>query len=658
MLRLFLLAFAMLMTAESAMAAKPGQKPNIILIMADDMGFESVGAYRGQSYATPNMDALAMNGIAFDRAYATPLCSNSRIQLMTGRYQNRNWEAFGILPRSERTIGHYMRDAGYSTLMVGKWQLTSYDGLDYPGAETRRDIGMHPRDAGFDEFSLYHTGHTEDKGSRYADPTIETQNGFLKDTKGKYGPDIWVNTLLDFVDRKSKSDKPFFAYYAMALPHGPFNPTPDSPEWADPATRKMTEDRFYGDMVQYADKLIGRIMATLKERGLDDNTLVLLYSDNGTHPSILSRANGQWLQGGKSYTNELGIRVPLIAHWGGKTPVGTRTNALVDSTDILPTLLDAAGALDKVRSGLKKEGKGGFDGISFLPTLLNRPGPKREWSYLHFETRPGFDKDRYYLQRLAFDGMHKLYEDGRMFRQDGRDIYENVPLMPQDDSPAAQAARQRLQKVLDSMKPYTLFDPASVPRENVAMKLYANSVFLSSLGYVVMEAETVPAERDESWHQENLISGFTGKGYVRALRDQPEKPTKGILQFPYQTLIDGKWSLGIRYRYDHADPTARAGLWVRIDNGPWGLYRTAPGATQKGWQWSLIDAHGEFGSARPMKPGSHLIEIAPHDDNLSIDRLVTYHEMRDGKAVMNDYPESEFNPFVRVEATLEEKGKK
>lgn len=642
MVRHISLVIALLAGLLAGGAALAEDRPNIVLIMADDLGWESVGAYGGQSYATPNIDALAARGLTFERAYATPLCTNTRLQLMTGKYQQRYWEAFGTFPRSERTFGHYMRAAGYATAMVGKWQLTSYDGRDYPGAEARRDIGMHPRDAGFDEWALFHTGHTEDKGSRYADPTIETHEGFLGDTKGQYGPDISVARLVDFIDRKGRAGQPFFAYYAMALPHGPFNPTPDSPEWADPATRMDTDERHYGPMVEYMDKLVGRILSALEERRLSEDTLVLFYSDNGTHPTILSQADGRWLQGGKSYTNELGIRVPLVAYWKGRTPAGGTTQALVDSTDFLPTMLAAARRPDLLGEPI--------DGISFLPLLLGEEGPQREWSYLHFETRPGFDKDRFYLQRLAFDGVYKLYEDGRLFAQDASDIYENASSMPADDTPEAHAARSKLQAVLDSMKPYSLFDPATVPRTDPAMELLAECAFLSSLGYVVMEAESVPAPRDESWRVENMVPGFTGKGYIRALRDQSGEPAKGILRFPFQTLIDGEWQIGIRFRNDHSDPAKTPGLWVRLDGGPWRAHRALPQDGHAGWRWSLAGEGGALGRPVQFARGSHTIQIAPMDDNLKVDRIVAWHEARDGAAIRETYPESDFNPWIRVEA--------
>ncbi len=223
LLAALLLAFT---TAPSLLyATAPAQRaPNVVLIMADDLGVECLGSYGGTSYKTPVLDKLAREGIRFTHAYAQPLCANTRLQLMTGLYNHRNWIAFGILDPSSKTFGHWMQEAGYKTCIAGKWQLQSYDPPDYPGAEKRRGIGMKPEDAGFDEYCLWHTGHTELKGSRYSNPVINENGKLRDDLEGRYGPDIWVEYINGFMERHV--DEPFFIYYPMALPHWPMVPTP------------------------------------------------------------------------------------------------------------------------------------------------------------------------------------------------------------------------------------------------------------------------------------------------------------------------------------------------------------------------------------------------------------------------------------------------
>lgn len=609
------------------------ERPNIVLIMADDMGFDSVGSYGATSYETPNIDRLASQGMQFDRAYATPLCTNTRLQLMTAYYNNRNFTSFGILDPDAKTIGHFMSEAGYTSLMAGKWQLQSYDPVSWPGAENRRGTGMHPRDAGFDEFSLYHTGHTELKGSRYANPVIETNDGFLDGTKGKYGPDIWANTIIDFIDRKAGGDKPFFVYYAMALPHGPFVPTPDSEEWATPELRLEQDVKFYGDMVEYADKIIGQIMDHLDRKGLSDNTLVLFYSDNGTHPSVLSDWNGITVQGGKSFSNQQGMRVPLIARWPGKIAADTHSGALVDSTDFIPTLLQAAKAQSVPHD---------IDGKSFLPVVLGKAKSTRDWVFLHHETRPGYDKDRFYLIRLALDESYKLYEDGRMFAVDSADIYEEVPMLPEEDTHQLRTARLRLQGVLDSMKPYRHYDPSTMPRPDFAAQVYSGHRFDEYMGLIVIEAERGRIPRDESWHEESFIPGYSGMGYVRSLRDQPKAPTIGVLEYPINVVgQQSEWSLRIRHRFDHADADKASAVWVKIDDGEWSLYSTGNDGEHRGWQWTSLDD----AKAVSLTEGKHVISLAPFNDNLEIDKLALVREGRLIPKDLDSLPQTPFHPW-------------
>lgn len=381
-------------------------RPNIILIMADDLGYECVESYGGASYSTPNLDRLAEEGMRFSFAYSQPLCTNTRTELMTGKYLHQNWLAFGILDPDERTFGHLMKEEGYTTCIVGKWQLQSYDPPDYPGSEKRRGIGMFPGDAGFDEYCLWHTAHTEDKGSRYADPVIEQNGKFLEGMKGKYGPDIFMEYLNDFVGRNRGN--PFFVYYPMALPHGPFVPTPLSGVWIDEAKRHQPDTAYFGDMVEYCDLIVGQISANLKELGLEENTLLLFYSDNGTHQSLYSLKDGQMFRGGKGLTVDAGIRVPMFASWKGVISPETVSDALVYATDFLPTILEAAGG--------KVPEDQGSDGNSFFSLLTGEGGPGRSWIYTDFNPKPGWDKDQFEQRRYVLDREYKLYDDGSFFR--------------------------------------------------------------------------------------------------------------------------------------------------------------------------------------------------------------------------------------------------
>lgn len=417
------------------------ERPNVILMMADDLGVECLECYGGTSYQTPALDRLAEQGIRFTQAYAQPLCTNTRVQLMTGLYNNRNWIAFGLLDPEATTLGHLMKRAGYDTCIVGKWQLQSYDPPDFPGAELRRGKGMKVNEAGFDEYSLFHSWHTEDKGSRYANPTIYQNGKLLQEIEGEYGPDLWVEYIEDYLERKQDSERLFFLYYPMALPHWPMVPTPNSPEWKDPSRRHEEDTKYFKDMVEYMDDCVGRIVNKVDALGLKEETLILFYSDNGTHLKITSQTKDGPVAGGKGMTTDAGTHVPLIARWPGMIEPGVNDN-LIDSTDFLPTVLAAAG--ESVPEELQ------VDGVSFYPQLLGKPGTPREWIFCHFEPRPGWDKDQFTKLRFARDQRFKLYGDGRLYDLPN-DKLEQHPIPKPQTAKAANQARAKLQAVLDRM---------------------------------------------------------------------------------------------------------------------------------------------------------------------------------------------------------------
>ncbi len=439
-----------LVVASFVMELLAQDRPNVILIMADDIGVEGIGCYGGTSYRTPALDRLAAQGVRFTHAYAQPLCTNTRVQLMTGLYNNRNWLYFGILDPEARTIGHYMKGAGYSTCIAGKWQLQSYDPPSYPSSHLRRGKGMKVMDAGFDEYSLFHSWHTEDKGSRFADPTLYENGNLLKEIDGGYGPDHWVEFINDFITRKKDEEEPFFVYYAMALPHRPFVPTPDSADWSDRAGRSTEDVRHFPDMVEYMDQCVGRIIQRVDELGLGEDTLILFYSDNGTHQKITSQTTEGPVLGGKGRTSDAGTHVPLMVRWTGKIQPGVNTN-LVDSTDFLPTVMEAAGR------PIAREAK--LDGISFYPQLFGSADRVRPWVFCHYDPRPGWDKDQFRKIRFARDQRFKLYGDGKLFDVPN-DKLEKRPILAAADTEASRAARQRLAVVLEQMP-----NPDPAPRD-------------------------------------------------------------------------------------------------------------------------------------------------------------------------------------------------
>ena len=187
---------------------------NVILIMADDLGYECLSSYGGESYKTPHLDRLSAGGMTFLNAHSQPICTPSRVQIMTGKYNVKNYKKFAYLDPNEKTFAHYFKDAGYKTCMVGKWQLAG--GIDAP---------YH---FGFDEYSLWRI-MKNDNQSRYPNPGIVENGEFKNYQNGEYGPDRMNQFALKFIE--DNKDKAFMLYYSMLLVHNPFEPTPDSEDW-------------------------------------------------------------------------------------------------------------------------------------------------------------------------------------------------------------------------------------------------------------------------------------------------------------------------------------------------------------------------------------------------------------------------------------------
>ncbi len=431
----------------SAQAQAAAAKPNIVLIMADDLGYECLGVNGSADYHTPHLDRLAQSGARFTHYYTTPLCTPTRVQLMTGRYNFRSYQQFGILPQGEKTFAHMLKAAGYATGVAGKWQL------DASGGQT-------PEQAGFDEYCLWNIsldGQTTAR-IRYADPSLlyldrETRKPTLKQFQGDYGPDVCDRYLDPFLERCAREKKPFLAYYPLMLTHDPFQPTPHSPEWKD-GNRLMKRPKFFKDMVEYMDHQVGRIVERLEKLGIRDNTLVIFTSDNGTHKSLSSRLkDGRVIPGGKGVLTDAGTHEPLIVNWPGKIAPGQVRDELADSSDMLPTLAEVAGAPLP-----KPPGDGVIDGRSFLSLKPSRAKQPREWVLIDYragQRGPGRNDGRF-----ARDRRWKLYGFGHQgeprFRSgqlfDLRNDPEEQTPVTATEGEAAQA-RARLQKVLDTMRP-------------------------------------------------------------------------------------------------------------------------------------------------------------------------------------------------------------
>ena len=327
-----------------------------------------------------------------------------------------------------------------------------------------RNKGQKIEDAGFDEYSVWHAHHTEDKGSRYKDPVIYQNGSYLNNTENKYGDDIFCDYILDFAER-NKSEQ-FFAYFPMALTHRPFEPTPDSPEWEEFESYTNSENsrkwrtfdtvegwddnpKFYKDMVEYHDKIIGRLIDGLEEMGLREDTLIIYVGDNGSPIEVCSiMHNHDEVCGGKGLTKDRGTHVPLICNQPGKIDKSVIYD-LVDSTDFLPTILEAA--------GISAPKDYVMDGRSFYPQLLGENGTPRDWIFFHFDPlsprsiisgSPAASKP---LIRFVREKRWKLYDDGRLYDLK-EDPDEDIPLLSSSDNDNSKNIRTKLEKVLETMQ--------------------------------------------------------------------------------------------------------------------------------------------------------------------------------------------------------------
>lgn len=384
-------------------------KPNIILILSDDVGLGNIGCYGAPArFKTPNIDALAKGGIRFDTCYSTPLCGPSRCQILTGRYPFRTGmttNATGaVVSRDEVMIPKALKPAGYVTGMVGKWsQLT-----------------LEPADWGFDEYLRFPAS-----GRYWREQTTTYKvDGVTKELpEGKYLPDIMHDWLVDFMTRHK--DQPFFVHYAMSHIHGPIVRTPDS----------KPGSVYYDDMVAYMDKLVGRLVDALEKLKLRQKTLVIFVGDNGTAQNWANVAtvHGRQLSGAKGSMLEGGSRVPMVANWPGTVPSGKVVTDLIDFSDFYPTFCALAGAK------LPKDVV--IDGVSFADRLKGKPGKPREWVYVELN-------GRWYVRDKGW----KLTSSGDLFDMSQAPFVEK-PVPADTTDSAAIAARKRLQAVLNKLDP-------------------------------------------------------------------------------------------------------------------------------------------------------------------------------------------------------------
>jgi arylsulfatase A len=405
-----LLLLASLCVLSGALSAGPA-KPNIIFILADDLGLDGVSCYGTDKRKTPNIDKLAASGMRFETCYAAPLCGPSRCVLMTGRYAfrtggitNQSWRNGGPGAKSEdeNPVAKLLKQAGYATGEAGKW----------------RQVGGTPADWGFDEYCTDPTA-----GGWFWKNSYEKNGEQITTPEEQYNPDIIQQFSIDFIRRHK--DGPFFLYYPMHLVHGPILRTPDSKE------AKGAD--FYNDNIAYMDKQVGEIVAEVEKLGLLEKTLIIFSGDNGTALTYPATIGGRMINGKKASMLEGGSRVPFIASWPGSTPAGKVSKDIVNFTDMLATFAELGAA--KLPDGFK------YDSVSIAPQLRGEEGTPREWAFVQLGSK-------WYVREQDW----KLNESGELFDMSDAPFTEK-PVIASADTEASKAARERLTKVLAELNP-------------------------------------------------------------------------------------------------------------------------------------------------------------------------------------------------------------
>ncbi len=391
---------------------KEQKKPNIIFILADDLGIGDVGCYGADIYKTPNIDKLASQGIRFTNAFTAPLCGPSRATILTGRHLFRtgatNQDATGEMkPSVETFMPAYLKQAGYVSTAIGKWG----------------QLPLEPSDWGFDDYLKFKGSgvywNTQEKGKTYLVNGVETK---LNDKE--YLPDVMHKKLVEFMTQNQ--DKPFYAYYSLSHVHNEILPTPDS---------KPDSKNIYADNISYMDKLVGELRTELDRLKLSDNTILVFFGDNGTAGGKADAATigGRRLIGQKGSMEEGGSIEPLIVYWPGITPNGKVSSELISAVDFVPTFAEIAGAQlpkDKI-----------LDGQSFNAQLHGEKGNPRTSIFVQLA-------NNYYVRSTDY----KLNQAGELFDM-SKAPFEEILIPVDTKDPKAFDARKSLQAELDRLNP-------------------------------------------------------------------------------------------------------------------------------------------------------------------------------------------------------------
>lgn len=433
-----LLASLAILASFCASLGGANAKPNIIYILADDLGFAELGCNGADKYKTPQIDALANSGVRFTRFYTAPLCGPSRALILTGRYAFRTGavtqDACKTIIRTgekaEKMIPVVLKQAGYATAMIGKWGQLSPSG---DPAEWGFDHDLHFKGSGMYWNSKVAQPMSEGGNVRGDPDTYVIDGKTIKVKDNEYIPDILHRDATAWLEAHKSG--PFFLYYSMSHVHGEILPTPDSVASPKGETDAARRQRHYVDNITYMDKLVGKLMAELDRLKLRENTLIIFMGDNGSAKPNAPEATigGQRLDGEKGSMKEGGGLVPFFAVWPGVTPAGRINAHVADASDLLPTFAEVAGAA--LPAGRV------IDGRSLVSQLKGDTKSPRTWAFCQLS-------NNYYVREAGW----KLDQSGTLY--DMKDApFKEVAVAADTKDEAALAARQRLAAALAGLNP-------------------------------------------------------------------------------------------------------------------------------------------------------------------------------------------------------------
>jgi arylsulfatase A len=433
------LVFRLLLILLSLVTVAWSRPANVIFILADDLGRETLGCYGGESYTTPNLDRLASEGTRFEACYATPMCSPTRCLLMTGRYNFRNYTEWARMDFSEPTLARHMKAGGYETAVFGKWHLGGWDAPPFG-----------PNVVGFDRYVSWNyeivVKETGIVGNQFWKTEVQ-EDGRSFRLEG-YGPSYYEAAVVEFIRTHQAQSAPFFIYYSLVHAHRPFVPGEGDEATNEERIAKRGDAKWFPDMVSYIDATVGRIVAALEEADQLDETVIFFSADNGTDNvaearELRSRYRGLDIPGGKYLPTEMGANVPLLVRGPG-VQAGRVLSKPVDLADMMPTLCEIAGV----------DAPALTDGESLWPMLQGGPESSHDglaytWGVYEHSSKKYKDPRTYADELLHFvrDERWKLSSGGDLFDLE-MDWQEQSPLPPEEEP----TVRGRLGAALEALR--------------------------------------------------------------------------------------------------------------------------------------------------------------------------------------------------------------